>query len=139
MSESNLHRELVDHIRLWVAREWFNGDDSEICVDDGNFRSGDRPPAINGHVPDVFAIIPGSRGVVVGEAKTPGDLETDRSEGQLTAFIRYCRRIQGSFLVIAVPWTHEVTARVLVRRLKENLGCTDVRSIVVRQLDVINP
>ena len=137
MAESFIHRRLVDQMYRWVAHNWFEGDRSQIRVDDGKVETGVRPPVIEGHVPDLFALLPESRGVIVGEAKTPSDLETERSVRQIEGFLRYCSGWPESCVVLAVPWTHEPTARRLLAVLKRREGLESVDSMVMRQLDAL--
>ena len=75
MAESELHRNLVNMMYRWISRVWFDGDSAAVFVDDGDTSTGPPPPTILGHRPDVYALLPGTTGVIVGEAKTPSDLE----------------------------------------------------------------
>ena len=137
MAESELHENLVAIMYRWILREWFDGASGQVYVDDGDQNTGPRPPTINGHRPDVFGQLRGSTGVIVGEAKTAVDLETQRSQSQLGAYLCYCAGRPDSRLVVAVPWTHEASARALLDAIKRNNGTGHVRTIVMRQLDAL--
>lgn len=135
MAESDLHKELVNVMYRWITRVWFDGDSSPVLVDDADANTGPPPPLVLRHRPDVFGQLPGSTGVIIGEAKTPGDLETPRSQDQLSAYLRYCADRADSCLVVAVPWTHEVSARALLRSIKQTSGNVHVETVVMSQLD----
>lgn len=138
MAESELHRNLVNIMYRWISRVWFDGDDAAVFVDDGKTSTGPAPPAILGHRPDVYAQSPGLTGVIVGEAKTPGDLESPRSQKQLSAYLSYCAGLPDSRLVVAVPWTHETSARALLRTIKKSNGTEDVQTNVMSHLDALS-
>ena len=137
MAESDLHKSLVDIMYHWIQREWFDEDNGQVFVDDGDCSTGPRPPSVFGHRPDVYGLLIGSTGVIVGEAKTPADLETHRSLEQLSAYLRYCAVRPGSRLIVAVPWTHEASARSLLAAIKRTNGTEHVQTIVMRQLDIM--
>ncbi len=137
MAESELHRNLVNMMYRWISRVWFDGDSAAVFVDDGDTSTGPPPPTILGHRPDVYALLPGTTGVIVGEAKTPSDLETRRSQDQLSAYLRYCAGQRDSRLVVAVPWTHEASARVLLSVIKKNIGTEFVQTNVMSHLDAM--
>ena len=59
------------------------------------------PPKIDGHILDVYAKTLVGESVVIGESKTPLDLESPRTKEQLTAFINYLDKRQKSVLVVA--------------------------------------
>ena len=135
MAESLVHRRLVEILHRWVARQWVPGEGPAVFVDDGDGRTGPRPPMVNGHVPDVYAPSHGSTGAILGEAKTASDLESDRSLRQLTDFLRHCSFSKSSCLVLAVPWTHVIAARNLLATLKQRTETLDVKSCVISELD----
>lgn len=137
MAESDLHKELVNAMYQWISFQWFNGDSWQVFVDDGDAKTGPRPPAVQGHRPDVYGRLHGSTGVIIGEAKTPRDLETQRSQDQLSAYLRYCADSNDSCLVVAVPWTHVAAARALLGAIKRTGGTGHVKSVVVSQLDTM--
>ena len=137
MAESDLHKSLVDIMYRWILREWFDEDCGQVFVDDSDVKTGPRPPAVLGHRPDVYGQLSGSTGVIIGEAKTSSDLETQRSQSQLGAYLCYCASRPGSCLIVAVPWTQEASARALMDAIKRTNGTEHVQTIVMRQLDVL--
>ena len=135
MAESVVHRHLVEILHRWVARQCVHGKGTAVLVDDGDGRTGPRPPMVNGHVPDVYVPLLGSMGAILGESKTASDLESDRSLRQLKDFLRHCNFSKSSCLVLAVPWTHVVAARNLLATLKQRTETLDVKSCVISELD----
>lgn len=62
-----------------------------------------RPRTIDGFIPDLFASDLPTTFEIVGEAKTPSDMDTPRSRRQLQAFLDYLRIRPGSVFLLAVP------------------------------------
>lgn len=120
MGESAVHTALVRKIIERVRERYpMNQADLYIFRDTPDNRPGDRPRAINGFVPDVFAgTIPHSFSLI-GEAKCAVDLGTQRTENQLRTFIRHLARETDPVLIIATPPTLNRAARSLVYRLIE--------------------
>lgn len=79
---------------------------------------GDRPLPISGFTPDVFASDVPATFRVVGEAKTPADLETERSRRQLLAFLDHLALYSGSAFYLAVPFPSAPRARALLRSVQ---------------------
>jgi hypothetical protein len=76
----------------------------------------DRPRATGGFVPDVFAVDVPETCRIIGEAKTPLDLETDRSRTQIEAFLTHLSRFPNPNFYLAVPLLYKNRAESL-------LGC----------------
>ena len=134
MAESRIHHDLVTELRHWIAKGMLGSDLSAILVDDGDHRTGPPPPRINGHRPDVYAQATNPDLVVVGEAKTEADLESERSRKQLLSFLRFCQLHSNSCLVVAVPWYAERTAMNMLGNLKSRYSMDDARAVVMPQL-----
>lgn len=134
MSESVTHRHLVRQLYRWVSIQYFAGGFEDVLVDDGDPMTGPRPPNIGGAVPDVFAKFVNGDAVVIGEAKTSRDLESPRSMDQIEQFYGYCARRRGSMLILAVPWTHENAAHLLLRSVRRRSSDGFAETRVMRQL-----
>ncbi len=134
MGESAVHAALVERMAERIAGEYFGGDTAAILLDSASGRSTGRPPAVGGHVPDLYVDARKHRLLVLGEAKTTRDLETERSERQIGAFLQYCSLHDNALFVLAVPWHRARFARSLLRMLKRRLG---VDSVETRVLDML--
>ncbi|HUT04532.1 MAG TPA: hypothetical protein VM163_11660 [bacterium] len=134
MSESVVHQVLVKRMADWVAEELLGGNSASILLDSPSIKLTGRPPTINGHVPDLFADDKTSRLLVIGEAKSARDLETDRSEKQIIAFLEYCSIHKDALFVLAVPWHRTRLARNLLRIWKGRMGSQSVSTEVLDML-----
>lgn len=113
MPESIAHRNLVNRLVREVSSAMGGG--TVVCRVDGILSLGNAPPVLNGHRPDVYAF--DRHTSVIGEAKPPSDLESERSKRQLDAFVSYVAENPSHHLVLAVDWETSVTARGMLRRL----------------------
>ena len=122
MPESEQHARLVRSIitHLELCLDPIN----EIMVRDDSLQPirGERPPRIGNFVPDVYASdVPTTR-TVIGEAKTPKDLETDHSRQQIAAFLDHLAHTPNGLFILAVPPSLKPRARWLVKELGGSLG-----------------
>jgi hypothetical protein len=138
MPESETHARLVQLIISHATRELGSLIDIAVREDALRPQRGERPPRIEGHMPDVFATdVPTTR-TLVGEAKTQADLETDHSRRQISAFLDYLSKTSGGMLILAVPMTARATARRLLVELSAPFGEAAPRTIVVDSSDFSN-
>jgi hypothetical protein len=133
MGESINHIQLVDDIYKWVSQSLFNGSGVSILVDRSESRAGERPPTINGFIPDLYVENAPNKLFVIGEAKTYKDLERKHSREQFEAFLNKCKAYDNSILVAAVPWDYVNLAKSILRNLKKKVGAECVR------IKVLNP
>lgn len=111
MAEGAIHKALVH--RLEAAISIALGPKAQGIVDrDGGYR--DPTWMIGRAFPDVRAFGQGIE--VIGEAKTPRDLETARSQRQIASFMRYVEQMTDAHLVLSVQWHTTSTAWNLLRR-----------------------
>jgi hypothetical protein len=127
MSDSAQHLALVDSILLLVRRDFPL---TRFVVLSDLPGSIDKPPRINGFVPDVFAEDAPRTAVVIGEAKTIQDLQTSHSRLQIAAFLRYLAAQQNGVFVLAVPWPAKATARQIVELELRELEPQHVRVLI---------
>ncbi len=120
MAESGLHRQLVKTLADSIVRMYLGGDDGPVFVDDGS--PSRRPPQIGGYVPDVYVPPMGTRGIIIGEAETSRSLERPDTLLQIRAFMSACGILDGSILVLAVPWDRARLAMSILRQIKTG-GC----------------
>ena len=125
MAESSHHQGLVSRAARAVRTAIFQHGRFTFFVD-GSPASDGLPPAIDGYRPDVYATT--KHIVVVGEAKPPWDVETRRSEYQLSAFLHYVEQEPCRHMVLAVHWASSATAKSVLRSIA--LDWTAVRGRV---------
>ena len=112
MAESKQHQYLVARLDRAVTAA-LGGCIPPVVRVDGKLSKGVAPRSIGGYRPDVYAF---NRTItVVGEAKPPEDLETERSRRQLEAFVHFVEADLFRHLVLSVHWTSAVTARMLMQ------------------------
>lgn len=134
MGESSSHMVLVERMADWVAAELLGGNAAPILLDSGFGWHTSRPPAIEGYVPDLYVDDKMLRLLVIGEAKTPRDLESGRSEAQIRAFLEYCAMQSDSLFVLAVPWHSVRFAQSLLGMWKRRAGIQSVHTKVLEML-----
>lgn len=115
--ESQRHVRLVEMLIDTVGQRHANRHDVVIFADHPRFGI-DRPAQIGGFTPDLFASDVPATFRVVGEAKTAFDLETERSQRQLVAFLNHLSLYPQSTFYLAVPWLIAPRAHGLLRMLK---------------------
>lgn len=133
MAEGLQHQRLVERIVNAVVGA-LNGSEEMLCLVDGTVDSDGIPHLIGGFRPDVYAT--DTSIVIVGEAKTPRDLESPRTKHQLRAFLKYVEAHTSRHLVLAVHWTNVATAKSVLRNTSPNWGTVRRR---VHILDGIYP
>jgi hypothetical protein len=131
MPESPLHAGLVVAL-IDFATEQFGGL-TNVSVKDDSVRPlrGERPPRINGYVPDLYAINVPTTSTLIGEAKTRGDLETDHTRLQINAFLAYLAQTQNGVFALSVPLTAAATARRLLADAKRAFPGSETRTLVL--------
>jgi len=105
-----------------------------MLIDHPNSNKKERPPIIEGFIPDVY--IPNAPGnvFIIGEAKTAKDLEKKHSIAQISGFLRRCSQTNDSILVLAVPWHMTRLGKNMLRYLKRRIGADNVRTEVLERL-----
>ena len=114
MTESLQHQGLV--IRAVNAIFASLGEEqlTELLVDAPDKIYG-SPPTIYGHRPDLYAST--HHLTVIGEAKPPWDVESARTELQLSAFTKYVEADNSRHLILAVHWVSTATISSVLRSL----------------------
>jgi len=93
-----------------------------------------KPPKLYEFVPDIFVLNTTRYAFVIGEAKTPTDIDKNHTMEQLTAFLRKCSESNNSLLVIAVPWHVARLARSVIEHCKKKAGLEVVKTMVIERL-----
>lgn len=134
-----MHLRLVENILSYVERTYRHSYHLVVFHDLPALIRAEKPPRIGGFVPDVYAVDAPPSILIIGEAKTQCDLDTDHSQRQLIAFLKHLALQPNGQLVLAVPWTASATARNLLRRLKLESSCETVHSVVIDDTTMVDP
>lgn len=130
--ESLLHIRLVEGLIKHV-RATHRPPRGLLMLADHRSFGADRPPSIEGFFPDLFASDLPATFEILGEAKTPGDLETERSARQLAGFLDYLALRPSSTLYLMVPPFSRARATTIISRLRR----PEHGSVTVKVLDGI--
>lgn len=114
--ESELHEQLVQALSSHVRVYHGGAGNLAIFIDDRGAET-DRPQRINGHLPDVAAQDVPQSFIVIGEAKTPLDLESSRTRQQLRMFLDYLALFEKSFFYLGVPLRSKPRARAILQQI----------------------
>ena len=131
MPESAAHAGLVQAVIVYAETEF--GDLAEFAVREDAVHPvrGERPPKIEGYVPDVFVTDVPTTKTLIGEAKTQQDIETDHSRRQISAFLSYLSKTPRGIFVLSVPLAAGATARRLLAQLNEPFAGATTRTVVL--------
>ena len=127
--ESELHVELVRSVIRAIEADFKHVYSLVLYADLPNFGR-DRPHPISGYIPDVLALDIPETFQVLGEAKTHKDLETDRSQRQIRAFLRHLAASPSASFYLAVPLFLQARAKVLMAHWAREVNATSVRCVV---------
>jgi hypothetical protein len=76
---------------------------------------------IDNFVPDV--LFDAGNYLIIGEAKTPEDVDRDHSLSQYTSYLMACKSHAGfSCIVVGVSWDTFIAAKNIFRKLKKELN-----------------
>ncbi len=82
----------------------------------------DKPGRCGGFIPDVFAVDVPETCRIIGEAKTPVDFESERSQRQIAAFLSHLSKFPNSYFYLAIPWPNAARARSVLDSLAGEIG-----------------
>ena len=134
MPESEEHSSLVVMLHRYISDRFCGGQGARVYTDSVSSESRIRPPSIEGYVPDAYLTLNEEGRVVIGEAKSLGDLENSHTEAQVTAFLRRCGMEEDSTFILAVPWPVERLARVLLTNFQKTEQLPHVETVVLSEL-----
>lgn len=135
MSESARHSALVTSLVDWMAGTYFYGDRGCLLVDASLCNKQKKPPIIGDYIPDVFGEAHDPRRIILGEAKTAGDVENRHTREQLGAFLRFCAMSDGSVVILAVPWHLTRFVRQMLKGLAVQNNAEHVKCVVLDGLE----
>jgi len=101
MSESPLHAELVQRMASTLR---LSHEDWLVFIDGADLTSLGCPPQLVGARPDLFARNRRSSHVLIGEAKTPFDIDNPHTELQIDTYFRFLQHERSGELHVAVPY-----------------------------------
>lgn len=71
---------------------------------------------------------------MIGEAKTPRDIQTQHTEVQLRSYLHACSLSPDSVFVLGVPWEYSAMAYNLLKFLKRKENIPHVKTVVLDYL-----
>ena len=131
MPESAAHAALVQAVILYAEREFGSLADIAVREDAVRPMRGERPPRIEGYVPDVFVTDVPTTTTLIGEAKTQQDIETDHSRRQIFAFLSHLSKTPRGIFVLSVPIAAGATARRFLGEINEPFVDAATRTVVL--------
>jgi hypothetical protein len=134
LSESTTHMSLVRAIVVWINTHSEFSAHAAVLVSSPESTADNLPPSINGRIPDVFSHHSAINSVLIGEAKTAGDIESYRSREQFADYLRFLSEQKQSHLVVAVPWYCVNQARSLLKAIQRTTKTYQVRITVLDKL-----
>ena len=131
MPESATHASLVQALIVYAEREF--GSFAQVAVQNDAVRPlrGERPPKIEGHVPDVFVTDVPTTMTLIGEAKTQRDIDTEHSRQQIFAFLSYLSKTPQGIFVLSVPFGAGAMARRVLAQLNKDFADATTRTVVL--------
>lgn len=136
MAESDKHSALVQFIIRYIGREHSQIVALGIIHDLSSPLHAEKPSRIDGFVPDVYAFDAPLTTVIIGEAKTQDDLETDRSRKQMTAFLSFLGHQPSGIFILAVPWQAKRRAHTIVEALCAEIGAVSVKIVMLDDIGI---
>jgi hypothetical protein len=128
VAESDLHRRLVDRLHAYMIET--SGSELVCCVDGPVQAVAAAPPLLAGYRPDVYAVSHDTRRVLLGEAKTPGDIDNRHTRSQLSVYFEHLLHEPLGEIWIAVPLASAGTALRVCRSVRSSLGARQVPLVI---------
>lgn len=132
MGVSYDHELLVGQIVNWINAN-HSIENARIFVDKIDVLGAAKPKAIYGYIPDVFCMLRSSGFPIIGDAKTPNDLEAIHTRLQLEAFMKHLSLLGGGKLVVATTWASANSAKAILRRVRDKFGSPNIEILVLDQ------
>ena len=126
---------MVAILHSYISNRFCEGRGERVYTDSVSSESSTRPPPIEGYVPDAYVLLNDTGRVVIGEAKSIGDLENSHTDAQIAVFLRRCGTAEGSAFILAVPWPIERLARALLTNFQARKGLPHVETVVLSEMN----
>ena len=136
MAVSSIHEKMVQAILIWIAERYENEEQLSVAADCIFAEDLPLPPNIDGYIPDVYATGLKNKRTIIGEAKTPKDLETPRSREQIRAFIQHLSNAENPAFIIATPWMSTNSAKAIVKSIMKRTGISNVDTVILEKLPI---
>jgi len=112
VGESAIHIGLVDRLKRYILT--MVPEESAALLQVDTPETSTTTP-VGGFFPDLFYRY--GTMLIIGEAKTFGDVTRKHSQEQFRAYLKACERFEGNaFLVVGVDWRVSATAKNFFRR-----------------------
>ncbi len=134
MGISRDHQILVEMAVNWVERNCINYN-PQLLVDNIDMLGASKPFAIRGYIPDIYCRFSSSQYLIVGDAKTPRDLDTKHSKLQMEAFISHISTQGNGLFLIATTWATTNRAKSILKRIKQSLTANSVEVLVINEVN----
>jgi hypothetical protein len=134
LAESSKHAALIQTIVDYIRHSYTHKTALGILHDLPSAIGAEKPPRIEGFVPDVYAYDAPLTTVIIGEAKTAADLETPHSLSQLTAYVSFLALQPTGVFILAVPWHIKRRAEALVTSLCQQAGAKGISTVTLDDL-----
>ena len=131
MAESLTHARLVETLVKYAEQEFGHLGNVAFYADRVSTAHREPPERIGGHIPDLVVRDVPQTWVMIGEAKTREDLETDRSRRQIRAFLDYLSHTPNGTFVLCVPVAAQMTARNLIEEVAASFPESRTRTLVL--------
>ena len=131
MPESATHADLVQTIVRYAERRFDGLGNIAVLEDAVRPVRGERPPKIEGYVPDVFVTDVPTTITLIGEAKPQRDVETEHSRRQIAAFMNYLSKTPNGIFVLSVPLAAGPTARRVLSQVSRSFPDAGTEIIVL--------
>ncbi len=103
MPSSQTHHNYTRCIVRWIEDN-YSKDQMVVIADLDNPIGEERPPNINGYIPDVYARNIENDISIIGEAKTQNDVRNKHTKNQINSYLDYLCVVRQGVLVIAIQW-----------------------------------
>jgi hypothetical protein len=128
--ESQLHASIVRRLCSEIKATYSDRYAFALLADLPEFGR-NKPYTIGGYIPDVFGIDVPETVRVIGEAKTPADFESDRSQRQIAAFLKHLSVFPSSEFFLGLPLPYVIRGRSLLNSIAQSVGATHVQMKVL--------
>lgn len=135
LTESKIHRDLVNLIVIYIKKNHSNLDPNLFYIDNGDPNA--SPPQMgDGYRPDFF--YEWDHQLIIGEAKTPFDLERQHSVFQYHSFINQCENFEGNAqFILSTNWYCEAAAKNLLSKIRRDAKIHKTKINVISEMGFI--